>query len=184
MIVAFSTSSPVASVALIVDGAVIASESKLAGYAAAETCLELLSSLLASSGRNLGEAIHFAADLGPGSFIGVRVGVTLAKTLAFNQGVRCFGAPAFDLIGDGTTFLPSRKGQFFLSADGAVSLVDSIPKGAIGYGLDGQTFIYPSACRFAEILPRLVDQSAESLVPHYILEPAISTPKKPYASLP
>lgn len=186
MIVAFSTSSPLASVALIgEDGEVLASESREARHAAGGACLEMLESLFASTGRSLADATLFAADLGPGSFTGVKVGVTLAKTLALAGEVEAAGLSSFDLIApDRAVAIPSRRGEYLVRVPGSdpVRRVGEPEAGVSGYGPDFASPVYPEARGFAPHVGRLARVAPEALVPAYVLEPAISTPKRPYGA--
>lgn len=178
MIVAFSTSSPQASVALIEDGRVLASGEEIAGHAASGGCLRILQRLLDSTGLRLDEATVFAADLGPGSFTGVRVGVTLAKSLAYALGVEAGGADAFDLVArDQVVAVPSRRDERWVRAPGRppYRTRDAV-SGAVGYGMDGIT--YPHAAKFAELVLQALPPAL--LVPRYLIEPSISRPKRPY----
>lgn len=82
-ILAFETATPTGGVALIVDG-------KLAGerllhdpQAHSRRCLTLAGELLAQSQLDWNRIDIYAASHGPGSFTGVRIGLTLAKALAY-----------------------------------------------------------------------------------------------------
>lgn len=180
MIVAFSTSSPLASVALYSDDwALIGSREEQAPRAASSVCLKLLDELLIEQDLTLREVIAFGADVGPGSFTGVRVGVTLAKTLAFAQGAQCFGASSFDLISRvDTVVLPSKKGEWFVRRVGEspMKTADMPSLNFVGFGPGVESPVYPHASRFerAELL------KPEKLLPAYLTEPAISQPNKPY----
>jgi tRNA threonylcarbamoyladenosine biosynthesis protein TsaB len=184
VILAFSTSSPLASVAAIDDrGEVRWAGAMEAPQRAGWACLELLERMRAEARIGLGEATGFGADLGPGSFTGVRVGVTLAKTLAFVRGLVVFGVDAFDLIDpQGTALIPSRRGEFLVRHPGAEALrTERLPDEAFsGYGSGIATPKYPHAERFAALLPSLRPISPERLVPRYLAEPSISTPKRRY----
>jgi tRNA threonylcarbamoyladenosine biosynthesis protein TsaB len=160
----------------------MASAERQSPGAASGACLEMLDEMLSSSGLDLDQATAFAADLGPGSFIGTRVSVTLAKTLAFARGVETLGASSFDLIGrDATVALPSKKGEFFVKRAGELPVRTSEPpEEAIGYGQGVAEQRYPSAAGFAGLLSELPRLSPFELVPEYLIEPSISTPKKPY----
>lgn len=170
MTVAFSTSGPRASVALIREGRLLYAADETARGRAGEACLRLLQNGLLSVGATLSDATLFAADLGPGSFTGVRVGIVLAKTLAWERGVPCAGADAFDLVSPSeTVFLPSRKGEWFVRTPGApVERTREAP----------ERVDVPYASGFAR-LP-LTSLSPYELVPAYLLEPSISTPNKPF----
>jgi len=187
VIVAFSTSSPQASVALISeDGVVLASDQKHAPMQASGACFEMLEALLKQTGTRLNEATLFAADLGPGSFTGVKVAATIAKTLAFTLSVNACGASSFDLIStEETVILPSKKGEFFIKVfDQDPYRSTELPNERfLGYGpgIDEQQF--PHAANFARLLHSLEPVDPEYLVPNYLIEPSISLPKKPLSPL-
>lgn len=184
MIVAFSTSSPRASIAVFdrVAG-VIWQGFELAPMAASGACMRLLERMMADTGLRLDGAELFAADLGPGSFTGVRVGVTLAKTFGYLYGRPVAGASSFDLISaDETVVLPSKKKEFFIRRPGmdpfrSVDLPDE-PFVGFGHGIEPET--YPEASRFFQLIEKLVPRDALAFVPEYLIEPSISVPKKPF----
>lgn len=184
MIVAvISTSSPLASVALIRDGEIIGSKSENAPRAASGTSLKLLLEELRDNGLTIKDVNLFVADAGPGSFTGVKVGVTLAKTFAFALDKKCAGISAFDLIGEAPIAIPARKGQYFLKTTSIEVVPDADPRiqDATGYGAsfkDRERF--PDASRAESFLDRLNPVAPEELLPDYILEPSISQPKVPY----
>jgi tRNA threonylcarbamoyladenosine biosynthesis protein TsaB len=188
VIVAFSTSSPVVSVALISsDGGVIGVRQRHAPMAASGAAMNMLEELLAECGRSLDEATGFAADLGPGSFTGVRVGVTLAKTLAYAHGTPTYGLDSFDLVSSAdVVVLPSKKGEFFVRQPNSVHVrTAELPSSPfVGYGHGRDENVYPSAAAFAPHVARLKSCPPEELVPAYLIEPSISTPKKPYPVTP
>ena len=82
-----------------------------------------LDSLLTRSGLTLPDLTAFAVGLGPGSFTGVRVGVTTAKTLAQVTGKPLVGVGTLDAYaavwmtpGEETALvpvLPSRRGEVY-----------------------------------------------------------------------
>ena len=181
MIAAFSTSSPLASVAWSDgSGGLLASASGEARHAAGGACLEMLTELLEEVDRELADVTLFAADVGPGSFTGVKVGVTLAKTLAFAGGVSVVGAPSFDLIDPQCAVaVPCRKGEYLVRVPGEVPSVAAID-GTVGYGPEFEQPVWPSAERFGALLAGLEPMRPEALAPEYVLEPSISVPKRPY----
>jgi len=181
VIVAFSTSSPLASVALIdADGSIIASSEDWAPMAASGACLGLLDKLMAGTGRSLSDAELFLSDLGPGSFNGVKVGVTLAKSLAFAFGKRAGGARSFDLIAkDKAVAFPSKRGEWFFRSVGRepVRLQELPCEEFIGFGPGIDPLIYPRAEKFSTLLDQIQPVAPELLVPEYLIEPSISQPK-------
>jgi tRNA threonylcarbamoyladenosine biosynthesis protein TsaB len=185
VIVAFSTSSPQASVALISpEGSLLGSRDTHAPMRASGACMRLLQELLDETGRTLKGATLFAADLGPGSFTGVKVAVTIAKTMAFAGEVSAIGADSFDLISPTeTVILPSKRGEWFVRRPGAAPVRQrELPQDAyLGYGPDIEPATFPHAAQFAALLSAMEPVEPEFLVPNYLIEPSISIPKTPYA---
>lgn len=170
MTVAFSTSGPRASVALLREGEILYAGDEEARGRAGEACLSLLRDGLAVVGASLADASLFAADLGPGSFTGIRVGIVLAKTLAWERGVSCAAADAFDLVDPaGIVALPSRKGEWFVRIPGLPPERTREAPEVVGV---------PLASGFARLA--LTPVSPFALVPAYLLEPSISMPNKPF----
>jgi tRNA A37 threonylcarbamoyladenosine modification protein TsaB len=181
VIVAFSTSSEWASVAAISTAGELLWDGQLhAPRAAGAACMKLLEQMP----YTLKDASVFAADTGPGSFTGVRVGVILAKTFGYLYDKRVSGADAFDLISAAETVaLPSKRGEYFLRVPGEEPYrTETLPLDDVqGYGLAFQNPRPPHAKRFAALARELVLTEAEAFVPEYLIQPSISTPKKPYA---
>ena len=57
-----------------------------------------LQDLLAKAGLSLTDLSHIAVNVGPGSFTGIRVGINLARTLAYACGIPIVGICALDLL--------------------------------------------------------------------------------------
>ena len=170
MTAAFSTSGPRASVALLDGARILYAGDEAAQGRAGEACLRLLRDGLRSLDAGLADVRVFAADLGPGSFTGVRVGIVLAKTLAWAEGAACAGASAFDLVvPDRTVALPSRKGEWFVRVPGC------LPERTREVPTEVGT---PLAAGFARLV--LDPVPPETLIPAYLLEPSISAPKVAY----
>ncbi len=177
MTVVLSCSSPLASVALLdSQGAVIGQGQQEAGRQASGALLFLLENCLRESGKALSDARLFVADVGPGSFTGVKVGVTMAKTMAFALKLQVAGVTAFDLIDQKRLVaIPSRKGEYFLRLPGSQpQIVSSVPVGAVGYGVEGS---FPIATNASGLVAGLQTMSPELLVPLYVAEPSISKPR-------
>lgn len=182
MTLSLSTSSPQASVALLDSGAsVVWQGSELAPNAASGAIVRLLTRALAETGVALESIDLFAADLGPGSFTGVRVGIVFAKLLAHAQGAMTCGATAFDLIGvDKIAFVPSRRNEVYVRRPGMEPIRQPEPP-ADGCGYQfGTSGEYPKAAGFASLLTDLARVEPELLLPKYLAEPSISLPKRPF----
>ena len=97
MIVALESASTDPSIALArEDGSVIASDAWVGEGRQASELLPHLLVLLARSGRELAEARAIAVGIGPGSFTGLRVSMSLAKGLALALGVPLVGVPSLE----------------------------------------------------------------------------------------
>lgn len=95
MIVAFESASTDPSLALArPDGAPIAADGWTGDGRQASDLLPRLLALLAREGRTLGEVTAVAVGTGPGSFTGLRVGMSLAKGLALALGMPIVGVPS------------------------------------------------------------------------------------------
>jgi len=83
ILLALDTTAAVATAALFRDGTLIAEREADAGKKHAETALPLIEALLEENGVTIDQIDAFAVDIGPGSFTGVRIGVSLVNALAF-----------------------------------------------------------------------------------------------------
>lgn len=81
-ILASDTSTKKAHVAILDDETVLAEVSLNTGRNHGETILPAVHELLSMAGREIGEIDLFALTVGPGSFTGIRVGVSTCKGLA------------------------------------------------------------------------------------------------------
>lgn len=180
MIVAFSSSSPVCSVALFDEsGCLLDGDQADANQNASAKLLAMLDALLTKRGATLDYATGFLADIGPGSFTGTRVAVMLAKVMAYGRAVPVAGASSLDLIG-GACAIPNRKGEWFFcrGSGDPPELVTELPPDCRGYGAAFGEQSYPLASGFDAIWDRLRWTDAFTFVPDYLVAPSISTPRK------
>ena len=97
MIIALESASSDPSLALAsLDGVPIASDGWAGEGRQASELLPHLLVLLVRAGRELREATALAVGVGPGSFTGLRVSMSLAKGLAYALGVPLFGVPSLE----------------------------------------------------------------------------------------
>jgi tRNA threonylcarbamoyl adenosine modification protein YeaZ len=95
MIIALESASSDPSLALASrDGALVASDAWAGEGRQASELMPHLLVLLARAGRDLREATALAVGVGPGSFTGLRVSMSLAKGLALGLGVPLVGVPS------------------------------------------------------------------------------------------
>lgn len=103
-ILALETSAVSASVAICEDEALIAQNFQRTGLTHSATLMPMLESMLKTAGLNLSEIDLIAVAHGPGSFTGLRIGVSAAKGLAWPTDKPCAGvstleAMAWQMIG-------------------------------------------------------------------------------------
>ena len=91
MDVAIDTSTEIASLALMVDGNIVAELTWCCGRKHTVQLLPRLSQLLNQTGVDIKSATSIIVAKGPGSFNGLRVGVSAAKGLAFSLGIPIVG---------------------------------------------------------------------------------------------
>ncbi len=108
MMLAFDTSGQTCATAVIADGKVIASAFSNSGLTHSKTLLPSIENVLKESLTDVKQINKIALTVGPGSFTGVKIGVSTAKGLAFAKKLPCIavstmaalacGAKGFDGI--------------------------------------------------------------------------------------
>ena len=97
---AFDSSAKVASVAVMDDDRLVASYSIDNGLTQSELLLPMAEDMLKSLGIGFSDIGLLATSVGPGSFTGVRIGVSLVKGLAFGKGIPCVGVSTLDALAE------------------------------------------------------------------------------------
>lgn len=95
MIVLLDTSTPVCKVRFVEDGWHYASEWE-AGRGLAKGLLSFLETELASQSKSWADVSGLAVFQGPGSFTGLRIGITVMNSLAYANGLPIVGATGDD----------------------------------------------------------------------------------------
>jgi tRNA threonylcarbamoyladenosine biosynthesis protein TsaB len=103
MLLALDTSTSVASLALLRGTDLLADLTWDVGRRHSQELITQLDALLAVVGATVADLTAVAVALGPGSFNGVRVGVTAAKTLALALDAPLYGVCTLDVIAAGVT---------------------------------------------------------------------------------
>ncbi len=172
MTLALSTSTPFAVVALFDGAQLVARNCKESRRAASSAIIEMCESL------PKGAISRIVVDVGPGSFTGVRVGVTMAKMWAEIEALPLFGIESFDLFGSGPIAIPSKRGEVFLRNPGQPSQSIAVGEAEL---VDGIKFIdEPEMKSILTFLPldRIFESSPLELMPSYVGEPSISVAKQ------
>jgi tRNA threonylcarbamoyladenosine biosynthesis protein TsaB len=113
LILAFDTATDVATSALVADGEVLGERSSRA-----VTLLEDVDALLRQAGTHTREVEALAVGIGPGSFTGVRIGLSTARGLALALGVPVAGVSTLDALEAGAPgglpVIDARRSEVFV----------------------------------------------------------------------
>lgn len=127
-ILALETSSPRGSVTLTEGVTLVATEEHTEPNAHAERMLPLISRALERAGWSRASIDRIAVGVGPGSFVGLRVGVALAEGLSLGLGRPVVGVSSLSAIlwalrrehaGPRAALLDARRGEVFCAAESA-----------------------------------------------------------------
>jgi tRNA threonylcarbamoyladenosine biosynthesis protein TsaB len=98
LILAIETSAQAGSVALLSNRSLVTQVVLPADRRSAQSLAPAIDELLRTAGVKPAELGLVATTIGPGSFTGLRVGVTTAKTLAYAVGCECLGVDTLEVI--------------------------------------------------------------------------------------
>jgi tRNA threonylcarbamoyl adenosine modification protein YeaZ len=157
LLVAIDTTSDVAGIALLEGERLISEMTWYSREAHSRTLLPNLELLLGSAGRTKDEISAIAVSLGPGSYAGMRVGVSTAKALAFGLDASLVGVGRLEA--DAYPFLGTAERVIAIHAAGRADLASA------SYTEDGRGGLReisePQLRPAAELLPLL---HAEDLI--------------------
>ena len=97
-ILALETSGTLGSVAVLENGVLLGQTDLLPPRRSAQTLIPAVAELLAAVGWKPADVELVAVTQGPGSFTGLRVGVTAAKTLAYAVGAEVLGVDTLGVV--------------------------------------------------------------------------------------
>jgi tRNA threonylcarbamoyladenosine biosynthesis protein TsaB len=180
---AVETSTPVGSIALFENGALIAESEQRVSNAHGEALLPILAELLARAGWKAKDVERWGVGIGPGSFTGTRIGVATVKGIAIATGAEVVGVDSFAAVSDGVeiengemmaTVLDAQRGEVFVQSacikepvfaaiGAALRLFDSIEKSLLVVGAGGALVDWSSATfpvRFISAAPHDVPRAA------------------------
>jgi len=121
LILGIDTSGPTASTALYNGSSIAAQYSFSTARTHSQVILPLCKQMLADSGKTLDEIDSFAVSSGPGSYTGLRIGISAVKAMAFALNKKCFGIStleslAFNTLGFNTfvcSIMKARTNLFY-----------------------------------------------------------------------
>ena len=102
-ILMIDTSGPACGVAVMRDGAIVYEAQLVSGRTHSQRVMPMVDAALSMSDMQVGDIDLFGAVLGPGSFTGVRIGVSTVKALAHAAGRRCIGVDALHALAANVT---------------------------------------------------------------------------------
>lgn len=98
LILAFESSARPASVALVRDGRILAQSIQVSSLTHSRTLLPMAEDLLKNTGVTLSEIDAIAVAQGPGSFTGIRIGVSTVKGLCWGAEKPCIGVSTLEAM--------------------------------------------------------------------------------------
>jgi tRNA threonylcarbamoyladenosine biosynthesis protein TsaB len=158
-ILAIDSSTAGGSVALLQEGQVVATRTLDAQQRSAQTLAPAIAELLASQGLAARKLGLVAATVGPGSFTGLRIGVTLAKTLAYATGASLVGISTLEALAHG---LPA---QLDLPEGTGVEAILAAQRRELFVGQFEVVSRWPAASEPAAALPVLRRCAEDRLLP-------------------
>ena len=188
-LLALDTTSAVATAAVFIDGVCLLEREADSTKKHAETALPLIDSLLEETKISIREIDCFAVDIGPGSFTGVRIGVSLVNALAFATGkkiipmdaLRTLAQPAIEGQKPVCALIDARNGNAYaaLYQDGCEvvapcavetsAFVSGLPEDTILVG-DAHTEIasYPRAKEVGLVALQRLNTAQDEVEPIYL----------------
>ena len=159
-ILGFDTSGQCASIALMQSGVVTHEECARHGLTHSQTVLPMAARALEAAGLRASDIDVFACAVGPGSFTGVRIGVSTVKAISHGANARAAGVDALEALAYGAMafngiiapMFDARRGQVYAAAfrggadftrvsdDTACALdefLDTLPQGDVLFLGDG-----------------------------------------------
>lgn len=165
------------SVALEEEGRIVAESSGRARLSHAETLPDLVRTVLESAGARLQADDAIAFSRGPGSFTGLRIGLSLAKGLALALGAKLIGVPTLDALavaslpweGRLCACLDARKQEVYAALyerrNGTITKVTKdlvLAPADLARAIEGEcTFVGDAVCVYGEEFSRLLGPRAK-----------------------
>ena len=120
-ILAIDTSTPVGSIAIVEDALLKAQHILNINATHNQRLLPGIDRILKEAECSLNDLDAFAVSLGPGSFTGLRIGISIVKGLAWATGKPLAGVPTLDALAANIPFVPylicpvldARKGEIY-----------------------------------------------------------------------
>ena len=105
VILAVDTSAKPVSCALIKDGRILGNYYSNSGLTHSQTLMPMIEHLLSVTGVTMDTLDAVAVNAGPGSFTGVRIGVSAVKGLAFTRNLPCISVSTLESMAENVTIV-------------------------------------------------------------------------------
>ena len=121
LILSFESSAKAASTALVKDGKLLAMSEQCTGLTHSRTLLPMAQDMLKNTGTTMEEIDLIACSKGPGSFTGIRIGVSTVNGLAWAAGKKVTGVSTLEAMawngvsagGNICCCMDARRGQIY-----------------------------------------------------------------------
>ena len=173
-ILAIETTGPVGSVAVIDADAKDRMAARVPMKITTQTMSHLknlvpmMEKIFDEEGIGKDEVCAVAASVGPGSFTGIRIGVSTARALAQAWGVPCISVPSLEVFrekcGNDGKGCEAEDGAAVNGSDGSVCAIFNARRGqvyAACFGCSGETLIEPGPYMLADVLDRIEELGAK-----------------------
>lgn len=112
-ILAIDTTAVTAAAALVEDGQILGTYQQNGTLTHSETMLNMVENLLANAKVTPDDIGMLAVSAGPGSFTGVRIGVSIIKGLAFGKNIPCVPVSTLDALSENLRPMAAALGHDF-----------------------------------------------------------------------
>ena len=112
-ILAIDTTAVTAAAALVEDGHILGTYQQNGTLTHSETMLNMVENLLANAHVTAADLDLLAVSAGPGSFTGVRIGVSIIKGLAFAKNIPCVPVSTLDALSENLRPMAESLGHDF-----------------------------------------------------------------------
>lgn len=116
LVLAFDTTAAACSVALVRDGVTLASVSEPMDQGQAEALLPLIERVMGDAGISYDALDRIAVTVGPGSFTGVRVGLSTARALGLAASKPVIGISSLEVLAYGVPAMERAQAALILAA--------------------------------------------------------------------
>jgi tRNA threonylcarbamoyladenosine biosynthesis protein TsaB len=111
MVLALKTDNPEAELYLLEGNDIVVQKKWQAHRTLSDTLLDICDELCASAGKTLDDLTGLIVFQGPGSFTGLRIGITMMNTLAYTKNISIVGSVGESWLEKGAEALSNAKSQ-------------------------------------------------------------------------